>query len=399
MYPDALKNFFRLEAAGGILLLLAAAAAMVLNNSILADAYSALLNLPIQIRIGPLDLNKPLFLWVNEGLMAVFFFMIGMEVKRELIVGELADMRQVILPGMAGIGGILLPAGIFFLLNNDDPLALKGWAIPTATDIAFALGILAMVGNVPTSLKLFLMTLAIIDDLAAIIIIAFFYSTDLSLGSLLVAMAAVTSLIWLSLKGVLRIAPYMIVGLVLWVSVLKSGVHATLAGVILGLFIPLGSRDAPQQGHSPLQELLHALHPWVAFCVLPMFAFVNAGVSLETITLRTLLDPVPLGIGLGLIVGKQLGIFGFTWITIRSGIARLPRGVTMMDIYGVALLCGVGFTMSLFIGSLAYEEGGAGYARPDRLGIIVGSLISGLLGFVVLRLSRRRNQTSVEDAG
>jgi len=397
MYPDALKNFFRLEAAGGILLLLAAAAAMALNNSNLADAYGALLNVPIQIRIGPLDLNKPLFLWVNDGLMAVFFFMIGMEVKRELIVGELAEMRQVILPGMAGIGGILLPAGIFFLLNNDDPLALKGWAIPTATDIAFALGILAMVGNVPTSLKLFLMTLAIIDDLAAIIIIALFYSTDLSLGSLLVAMTAITALIWLSLKGVLRIAPYMIVGLILWVSVLKSGVHATLAGVILGLFIPLGSRDAPQQGHSPLQELLHALHPWVAFGVLPMFAFVNAGVSLEAITLRTLLDPVPLGIGLGLIVGKQLGIFGFTWITIRSGIARLPRGVTMMDIYGVALLCGVGFTMSLFIGSLAYEEGGAGYARPDRLGIIVGSLISGLLGFVVLKLSRRRRQSSPDE--
>jgi NhaA family Na+:H+ antiporter len=399
MYPDALKNFFRLETAGGILLLLAAAVAMVLNNSILADAYGALLNVPIQIRIGPLDLNKPLFLWVNDGLMAVFFFMIGMEVKRELIVGELAEMRQVILPGMAGIGGILLPAGIFFLLNNDDPLALKGWAIPTATDIAFALAILAMVGNVPTSLKLFLMTLAIIDDLGAIIIIALFYSTDLSLGSLLVAMAAVTGLIWLSLKGVLRIAPYMIIGLVLWVSVLKSGVHATLAGVILGLFMPLGSRDAPQQGHSPLQELLHALHPWVAFGVLPMFAFVNAGVSLETITLRTLLDPVPLGIILGLVVGKQLGIFGFTWITIRSGIARLPKGASMIDIYGTALLCGVGFTMSLFIGSLAYEEGGAGYARPDRLGIIIGSLISGLLGFVVLRLSRRRHQTSVEDAG
>jgi NhaA family Na+:H+ antiporter len=243
------------------------------------------------------------------------------------------------------------------------------------------------------------MTLAIIDDLGAIIIIALFYSTDLSLGSLLVAMAAVTGLIWLSLKGVLRIAPYMIIGLVLWVSVLKSGVHATLAGVILGLFMPLGSRDAPQQGHSPLQELLHALHPWVAFGVLPMFAFVNAGVSLETITLRTLLDPVPLGIILGLVVGKQLGIFGFTWITIRSGIARLPKGASMIDIYGTALLCGVGFTMSLFIGSLAYEEGGAGYARPDRLGIIIGSLISGLLGFVVLRLSRRRHQTSVEDAG
>ncbi len=210
-------------------------------------------------------------------------------------------------------------------------------------------------------------------------------------------MAAITVLIWLSLKRVLRIAPYIIVGLVLWVSVLKSGVHATLAGVILGLFIPLGSRDAPQQGHSPLQELLHALHPWVAFGILPLFAFVNAGVALATLSLRALLDPVPLGIALGLVLGKQIGVFGFTWITIRSGIARLPRGMSMLDVYGVALLCGVGFTMSLFIGSLAYEGGGAGYARADRLGIILGSLISGLLGFMVLRLSRRRGQSSPEE--
>ncbi|UCG71635.1 MAG: Na+/H+ antiporter NhaA [Chromatiales bacterium] len=386
MFPQTFREFFRLEAAGGVLLLIAAVLAMLTKNSFLGEEYSALLNVPIQIRIGALDIDKPLFLWVNDGLMAVFFFLIGMEVKREVLVGELSEVGQLALPGMAGIGGILVPAVIYYALNLDVPMALKGWAVPTATDIAFALGLLALVGNTPPALKLFLMTLAIIDDLGAIIIIALFYSSDLSLGSLLVAMASVTGLVFLTLKKVRRIAPYIIVGLILWTSVLKSGVHATLAGVVLGLFIPLGDEN-----DSPLDRLLHDLHPWVAFGVLPLFAFVNAGVPLAGFGWDALLKPVPLGIALGLFVGKQVGAFGFAWITIRSGIAKLPAGTNMLQIYGASVLCGVGFTMSMFIGSLAFEEGGLGYGREARLGIMLGSLLSGVLGFAVLKLAGRKS--------
>jgi NhaA family Na+:H+ antiporter len=385
MPKNTFNAFFRLEAAGGILLLIAAVAAMVLKNSALGPAYGELLNLPIQVRIGPLDIDKPFFLWVNDGLMAIFFFTIGMEVKREILIGELADIRQIILPGMAGFGGIIVPALIYYAFNTGDEFALRGWAIPTATDIAFALGILALVGNVPTALKLFLMTLAIIDDVGAIIIIALFYTTSLSIGSMLIALTSIAGLALLELRRTMRIAPYILVGIVLWVSVLKSGVHATLAGVILGLFIPLGPREKADTDESPLQHLLHKLHPWVAFGILPLFAFVNAGVALDNFSFGSLLGPVPLGIMLGLIVGKQLGVFAFAWITIRSGVARLPDGVSMMQVYGAALLCGVGFTMSLFIGGLAFEEVGVGYDRPDRIGIMAGSLVCGLLGFVVLR--------------
>jgi NhaA family Na+:H+ antiporter len=390
MPRDTFNSFFKMEAAGGILLLIAAAAAMILKNSPMGFAYGEFLNLPVQIRIGELDINKPLFLWVNDGLMAIFFFTIGMEVKREILIGELSDVRQIILPGMAGFGGIIVPALIYYLFNSGDELALQGWAIPTATDIAFALGILALVGNVPTSLKLFLMTLAIIDDLGAIIIIAIFYTTNLSVGAMLVALTAIAGLVLLKLKGTLRIGPYIVVGIILWVSVLKSGVHATLAGVILGLFIPLGPRDPEREDESPLRTLLHGLHPWVAFGILPLFAFVNGGVALQNFSLSSLLEPVPLGIMLGLIVGKQVGVFAFAWITIKAGIARLPDGVSMIEMYGVSVLCGVGFTMSLFIGGLAFEEVGFGFDRPDRLGIIAGSLVCGAIGYGVLKLAARR---------
>lgn len=376
--------FFKLEAAGGILLLIAAAAAMVLSNSPWGSVYDRFLDIPIQIRMGPLDINKPLFLWVNDALMAVFFFTIGMEVKREILIGELSDPRQIVLPGMAGFGGILVPAVIFYLINSGDSLALRGWAIPTATDIAFALAVLAMVGNMPTAVKLFLMTLAIIDDLGAILIIALFYTAELSLGAMLISLLCVAALSWLKLKGVLRLAPYLIVGVVLWISVLKSGVHATIAGVVLGFFIPLG--DENSENGSPLQNLLHNLHPWVAFGILPLFAFVNGGVSLEGINLSALLDPVPLGIILGLFLGKQIGVFSFAWISIKTGIAKLPDQTSMMQIYGTAILCGVGFTMSLFIDGLAYEEVGFGYGQSDRLAIIVGSLLCGVVGFLVLKL-------------
>lgn len=389
MIRNSFNAFFKLEAAGGILLLIAAAGAMVLKNSEFSAIYTSFLNIPVQIRIGPLDLDKPLFLWVNDGLMAIFFFMIGMEVKREILIGELSDVRQIILPGMAGLGGIIFPAIFYYVLNSSDPIALQGWAIPTATDIAFALAILAMVGNVPTTLKLFLMTLAIIDDLGAIIIIALFYTNDLSVGALLVSMLALSGLIWLKLKKTVTLTPYFILGIILWIAVLKSGVHATLAGVALGLFIPLNTDEKHQD--PPLERLIHSIHPWVAFGVLPLFAFANSGINLEGISLSSLLDPVPLGIMLGLFLGKQIGVFGFVWLSIKTGIAALPANVSMGQIYGAAILCGVGFTMSLFIGSLAFEETGFGYGRPDRLGIISGSLICGILGFVVLKVLTPRN--------
>ncbi|NND54100.1 MAG: Na+/H+ antiporter NhaA [Gammaproteobacteria bacterium] len=388
MIQDALRNFFRLEAAGAILLLIAAALAMVLQNSPLADLYQAFLDTPVAIQVGGLEIAKPLFLWVNDGLMAIFFFMIGMEVKREVMVGELSRFDQVLLPLIAGVGGIAVPAGIYYVLTADDPTALQGWAIPTATDIAFALGILALLGpRVPATLKIFLLTIAIIDDLGAITIIALFYTNDLSLTSLSVAAGAIAVLGILKWRGVTKITVYMLVGVVLWVSVLKSGVHATLAGVVLGFFIPLESVDDDGTRHKPLDSLIHDLHYAVAFGILPLFAFVNAGVNLTGMTPDTLFSGVPLAIVAGLFIGKQLGVFTFAWIAIKSGICEMPKHLRWSHIYGVAALCGVGFTMSLFIGSLAFEGTGLGYARPDRLGIIVGSLLSGAVGYIVLRMT------------
>ncbi len=388
MIQATLKSFFRMESAGAILLLIAAVLAMVLQNSPLSGLYQSFLDTPVEIRIGALEIAKPLFLWVNDGLMAVFFCMIGMEVKREILVGELASFDQLLLPLVGGIGGIAVPAGIYYLLAAGDPTALQGWAIPTATDIAFALGILALLGpRVPVALKLFLMTLAIIDDLGAILIIAIFYTSELSLLSLSVAAAAIAGLFALKLRKVSRITPYLLVGLVLWVSVLKSGVHATLAGVILGFFIPMESYDEGGDLHRPLDSLLHDLHYTVAFGILPLFAFVNAGVNLTGMTLSARFTGVPLAISAGLFVGKQLGVFGFAWLAITTGLCRLPANVNWGQLYGAAVLCGVGFTMSLFIGSLAFEGTGLGYTRPDRLGIIVGSFASGLLGYLVIRLS------------
>ncbi len=391
MLQATLKNFFRLEAAGAILLLTAAVLAMLLQNSPLAGLYQAFLDTPVEIRVGALQIAKPLFLWVNDGLMAVFFFMIGMEVKREVMVGELSQPSQLALPLIAGVGGIAVPAAIYALLTADDPAALQGWAIPTATDIAFALGILALLGpRIPATLKLFLMTLAIIDDLGAIIIIALFYTADLSILSLSVAAAAIAVLGIFKVRGITRVTPYLLIGLVLWVSVLKSGVHATLAGVILGFFIPLESVDEGGDKHYPLDTLIHDLHYAVAFGILPLFAFVNAGVNLTNLSLSDMLTGIPLAITAGLFFGKQLGVFGFAWLAIVSGIAKLPAGVNWGQLYGAAALCGVGFTMSLFIGSLAFEGAGFGYSRPDRLGIIAGSLASGILGYVIIRLSSRR---------
>jgi NhaA family Na+:H+ antiporter len=388
MIQSTFRKFFKLEAAGGLMLLVAAALAMVLENSPYGYIYESFLDTPGVIQVGALEISKPLFLWVNDGLMAIFFFMIGMEVKREIMVGELSELSQVALPAIAGAGGILIPAGLYYLITMDDPVAIQGWAIPTATDIAFALGILALVGpGIPVALKLFLMTLAIIDDLGAIIIIALFYTSELSTVSLSVAAGALFWLVVLKLRGVQTTAPYILVGIILWVAVLKSGVHATLAGVILGFFIPLSAVDPDGEKHSPLDQMIHELHPIVAFGILPLFAFVNAGVNLAGMSWDALLAGIPLAIALGLFVGKQLGVFGFTWLAVKLGFAKMPTGANWGQLYGVAILCGVGFTMSLFIGSLAFEGTGFGYSRPDRLGIIVGSLASGLLGFIVLKLA------------
>ncbi|MBT5890418.1 MAG: Na+/H+ antiporter NhaA, partial [Chromatiales bacterium] len=353
----SLQKFFTTEAIGGMLLLAAAVMAMILKNSAYGDNYSAFLETPVAVTIGvmdgALDIKKPLLLWINDGLMAIFFFMIGMEVKREILIGQFSDIKQTILPIIAGIGGIAVPAIFYFLLTADNPEAIQGWAIPTATDIAFALGILALVGpGVPVALKLFLMTLAIIDDIGALAIIAFFFTSKLSMTAIIVAGISVVALITMSIRGVTRLAPYIFVGLILWASVLKSGVHATLAGVILGFCIPMGPREPGRETESPLQMLIHEVHPWAAFFILPLFAFANAGISLTGMKLADLFTGVPLAIMVGLLVGKQVGVFGFSWLAIKMKLCELPEGISWQQLYGAAILCGVGFTMSLFIGSL-----------------------------------------------
>jgi len=386
----AIREFLLLESSAGILLVAATVVAMVLSNSPLAFLYTGLLEVPVEIRVGSLDIAKPLLLWINDGLMAVFFLLIGLELKREAMEGELSNAEQVLLPSVAALGGMAIPAAIYFFMNHENPVALKGWAIPTATDIAFALGVISLLGDrVAASLKLFLMTLAIIDDLGAIIIIAIFYTSDLSILSLGMAGAALIGLVALNRIRVISIGAYMIVGIILWVSVLKSGVHATLAGVALAFAIPLRVRDGSL--HSPLRKLEHSLHPWVAYGILPLFAFANSGVSLAGLSVGQIFASVPLGIALGLFLGKQLGVFAFSWAAIKLRLAALPAGVSWMQLYGVSVLCGIGFTMSLFIGSLAFEQGGStDYATTDRLGILMGSLLSATVGYFILRYSCRR---------
>lgn len=390
MLVNAIRQFLRLESASGLLLIAAAVLAMVLSNSPLSKLYDALLSTPVEIRVGALHIAKPLLLWINDGLMALFFLLVGLEIKREVLEGELSQPSQIVLPGLAALGGMVVPALVYAGLNHGNGPALEGWAIPTATDIAFALGILGLLGpRVPTSLKLFLMTLAILDDLGAIVIIALFYTANLSTLSLSVAAGALAVLIVMNRMGVTRIAAYAVVGLVLWVSVLKSGVHATLAGVALAFCIPL-RRGQPDGGPPPLRQLEEDLHPLVAYGILPLFAFANAGVSLHGLTLDKLLEPIPLGIAAGLFIGKQVGVFGFTALAIGLGLARLPNGARWRDVYGVAVLCGIGFTMSLFISSLAFESGAQAQAAADRLGILTGSLLSAVWGYLFLRWSLRR---------
>ncbi|MFK3820059.1 Na+/H+ antiporter NhaA [Pseudomonas sp. NPDC089407] len=384
-------RFFQLEAASGLLLIAAAVLALVINNSSLSYLYSGLLDVPVAVQVGALNIAKPLLLWINDGLMALFFLLIGLEVKREVVDGHLSKPSQIVLPATAAIGGMVVPALIYWFINREDPAAVAGWAIPTATDIAFALGVLALLGKrVPVSLKLFLMTLAIIDDLGAIIVIALFYSGTLSSVSLLLAAACLVVLVAMNRLGVVKLGPYMVIGLILWVCVLKSGVHATLAGVALALCIPLRTRNAES---SPLLALEHALHPWVAYAILPLFAFANAGVSLAGMTLDSFTHPVPMGIAVGLLLGKTVGVFGLTWLAVKLRLAALPAGAGWGQLLGVAILCGIGFTMSLFVGSLAFVPGSSDYAGMDRMGILTGSFFAAVIGYAVTAMASRKNIT------
>lgn len=381
------------ESTPGMLLLTAMMLALVLDNSPLAHIYDALLSTPAGIAVGSAALEKPLLLWINDGLMAIFFLLIGLEVKREVVEGHLSKPEKVLLPGIAAVGGMVVPALVYVMFNHSDPVAMKGWAIPVATDIAFALGILSLFGSrVPVALKVFLLSLAVIDDLGAIIIIAVFYTSNLSMISLGLAGVALSCMLFLNRTGVRKIAPYAIFGLIMWVCVLKSGVHATLAGVVTAFMIPL-KRDA--EDHSPLIHMEHALHPWVMFAIMPIFAFANAGVSLTGLSFEALTAPVPLGIAAGLFIGKQLGVFGFSYVAVKAGWAKLPDKVGWGHVYAVSLLTGVGFTMSLFVSSLAFEQGGLAYAAADRLGILFGSLISASAGALVLHLATREERVAV----
>ena len=383
-------RFFQLEAASGLLLIAAAVMALIINNSPLSYLYSGLLDVPVAVQVGALNIAKPLLLWINDGLMALFFLLIGLEVKREVVDGHLSKPAQVILPATAAVGGMVVPALIYWFINRDNPAAVAGWAIPTATDIAFALGVLALLGKrVPVSLKLFLMTLAIIDDLGAIIVIALFYSGTLSSVSLLLAAACLVALVAMNRLGVVKLGPYMIVGLILWVCVLKSGVHATLAGVALALCIPLRTRNAET---SPLLSLEHALHPWVAYAILPIFAFANAGVSLAGMSADSFTHPVPMGIAVGLLLGKTVGVFGLSWLAVKLRLAALPEGAGWGQILGVAILCGIGFTMSLFVGSLAFAPGSSDYAGMDRMGILTGSFFAAVIGYAVIAMASRKTR-------
>jgi len=380
---NKIQDFLKYETSAGFVLMFVAAFALIANNSPLSGFYSSFLSTPVEIQFGAFEIAKPLLLWINDGLMAIFFFLVGLEIKREVLEGELSSMDKASLPIFAAIGGVVFPALVFLYFNYSDPIFVQGWAIPAATDIAFALGILALVGSrAPVSLKILLLAVAIIDDLVAIIIIALFYTQDLSLVALAYGGLGVLGLIILNRIGTMRITPYALIGLFIWACVLKSGVHATLAGVVTALAIPLRAKDP--NNSSPLHRAEHGLHIWVAFLILPLFAFANAGVSLAGITLSDLLAPLPLGIALGLFLGKQIGVFCLSWIAVKLGLAKLPTGATWPQVYGIACLTGVGFTMSLFIGTLAFE--GDETLNAVRLGVLMGSIASGVLGFTLLRL-------------
>lgn len=377
-------DFLKHEAAGGTVLFVAAVLAMIIANSSWHDAYAHLLETHMKLGFGSIALEKSLLHWINDGLMAVFFFLVGLEIKRELLTGALASAKTASLPAIAALGGMAVPALIYSAINWGDAIALSGWAIPAATDIAFAVGVIALLGSrVPVALKVFLLALAIIDDLGAIIIIAVFYTAHLSIPALLLAGAGVAALIMLNRSGVQNIWAYIAIGLIVWICVLKSGVHATIAGVITALTVPLASGSDGRLG--PLEKMEHALAPYVSFGILPVFAFANAGVSLAGIGLAQLTDTIPLGIALGLFFGKMIGISLFTWLAVKAGWGEMPAGATWPQVISVAVLGGIGFTMSLFIGMLAFPD--PTLAAELRIGVLTGSITSALVGYGLLRLT------------
>ncbi len=382
------KAFIDSEAASALPLLAAAVLALVLANSPLQEAVQGLLGTKLGYEYQGLGVYKPLLLWINDGLMAVFFLLVGLEIKREVVEGELSRPSQVALPIAGAVGGMFVPAAIYAALNWSDPVALHGWAIPAATDIAFSLGVLAALGSrVPLALKVFLTTLAIVDDLGAIVVIAVFYTSDLSVAALAVAALCLVSLALLNRFGVRRLGPYLLIGAVLWVSVLKSGVHATLAGVALAMFIPLKSAGEADEAR-PAIWLEHVLKPWSAWFIMPVFAFANAGLSLAGLSLSALAAPIPLGIMAGLFVGKQVGIVLGAWLLIVLGLASMPSGGSWRSLYGVSILGGIGFTMSLFIGTLAFPD--PQFEAQVRLGVLAGSLLSAITGYLLLRIGPSR---------
>lgn len=378
-------NFLQKESSSGIILMVVTLVALVFSNTFLSEFYNTFLHTKIEFRVGALfDISKPLILWVNDGLMAIFFLMIGLEIKRELILGHLSKLSNITLPLIGAIGGMIVPSIIFVIFNYGNDFNLRGWAIPTATDIAFALGILSLLGKrVPTSLKIFLMALAIFDDLGAILIIAFFYTAELSMTSLFLATICIAILFSLNRLKIPYLSIYVLVGFILWVCVLKTGVHATLTGIILAFTIPLNLVNEKRRKISPVRTLEHYIHSWVAYFILPIFAFVNAGIDLRNISFEQMNNPVSLGIIFGLLLGKQLGVFSFVYIAVKLNLTKLPIGVSWYEIYGISILTGVGFTMSLFIDSLAYVDS-ASFFYTDKLAILLGSFLSGVLGYFVL---------------
>lgn len=384
------------ESFSGGLLVFTAALAMILANSPGSNVYQSFLALPVAVVLGNFEIAKPLLLWVNDGLMALFFLLIGLEIKREVLEGNLSSAKQIVLPGIAAVAGIVVPAVIYVYFNIGDDVGMRGWAIPSATDIAFALGVFSLFGTrLPLSLKLFLLSVAIFDDIGAIVIIALFYSAELSTVSLVIGLLGLASLFLLNRFKVNSLSPYVFIGIIVWVAVLKSGVHATLAGFAIAWFIPLKLEN--EHGKAMLPDLEHALHPWIAFLVLPLFAFANAGVDLSDIGLEALFSPITLGIALGLFVGKQIGIFGVCWVAIKLRLTQLPTDASWPQFYGVSLLCGIGFTMSLFIGTLAFEDQELGYQTTVKLGVIIGSLASAIVAIGVLTMSQNTiKQTEIK---
>lgn len=395
---ESVRRFLKLEAASGLLLMASALLALIAANSSYDWVYEQLLTLKLTVAIEDFAISKHILLWVNDGLMAIFFLLVGLELKREAIVGELNTAKKVALPALGAVGGMVFPAAIYAFLNWGDDVAIQGWAIPTATDIAFALGILVLLGErVPAALKIFLVSLAIFDDLGAIIVIAIFYTDNLSFSALMVSGGCIAVLALMNKLDVVSKAAYLIVGAVMWVALLKSGVHATLAGVILALFIPMRGVNWDGEDTRPLHELEHDLHGPVGFIILPIFAFANAGLALGNLQISDVMDSISLGIILGLFVGKQVGVLSMVWLGVKLKLGEMPKGVSWSQMYGVAILCGVGFTMSLFIGSLAFEQTGDDHFAQDRLGILIGSLVSAVWAIVWFRFFAKPNEKAVQD--